>query len=853
MEKREVASGLLWVSIPEADLRIQCGCPADSVKHLMKRGLISPVKNGGVSFETGPNAILLSDTPLQRGSIANLAEFPVLQMLYRQGMFLPGHPNNTGRKPLLMGAEDQVRSQSEYIFRGNYGLASLEELREAGVGEAEAQEMMRIKLRFAFDRILRTEELLDMRVIGKQTTEIVPGVTVRRRGINRFQIRHRGESVDVDLNLGPDQEYGPTYSLSPARISREYFSVIHVGEGDGWNIDKPCMGSIICFKGKLYLIDAGPNIRASLVALGVNVNDLDGIFQTHVHDDHFAGFTSLIHMDRRLKYYATPYVRASAEKKLAAIMGIRPGEFGNYFEINDLAPGRWNSIDGLEVKPVYSPHPVETTVLFFRAPWQGEYKTYAHLADIIDFGNLRGMPMSPAHYESYTSALLSPVDVKKIDAGGGLIHGSAEDFRGDSSRIKYLSHKTGSLSAREREIGTSAPFGSHDVLIPASEALHTLAAATRFLAACFPAVPREEVAILAGSPAVPFRAGTTMIRSGSHIDALYVILDGVADSVSSDGTTSFMLTSGALIGEMTALTGDAARRTYRARSFVTALRIPRDLYAAFVERNGLRDSILRVRENRHFLQSTWLFGEMVSFTVANRIAQAMSRKTAGAGDPVPVTGESLAILEKGRVSLSTRGEDFESLRPGDFWGEVTVLERAPSIFDARAERESSYFLIAGEVLKDIPIVQWKLMETFRKRLFWFRTHARLEWAKEYSIGARTDDRQKRLFAVVRELADCLEKPGKPGTCRELQSEVEKEGSRLFAAQENLMKKRGFPELNHHRAEHEKMLAQIKRLDDQKGLLEETNHENVRDFLKDWVLTHTILEDRKLKAFLAARR
>jgi len=286
---------------------------------------------------------------------------------------------------------------------------------------------------------------------------------------------------------------------------------------------------------------------------------------------------------------------------------------------------------------------------------------------------------------------------------------------------------------------------------------------------------------------------------------------------------------------------------------VTALRIPRSLYAAFVERNGLRDSILRVRENRHFLQSTWLFGEMVSFTVANRIAQAMVKKTAGAGEPIPVTGGSLAIVERGKVSLSLRGEDLESLGPGDFWGEVTVVEGAPSIFDARAERESTYFLIGGETLKEIPIVQWKLMETFRKRLFWFRTHTKLEWTKDYSIGARTDDRQKRLFAVVRDLADCLEKPGKARTCRELQSEVEKEGSRLFAAQETLMKKRGFPELNHHRAEHEKMLAQIRRLDDQKGLLEETNHGSVRDFLKDWVLTHTILEDRKLKAFLAAKR
>lgn len=219
-----------------------------------------------------------------------------------------------------------------------------------------------------------------------------------------------------------------------------------------------------------------------------------------------------------------------------------------------------------------------------------------------------------------------------------------------------------------------------------------------------------------------------------------------------------------------------------------------------------------------------------------------------------VTGESeLAILEKGRVSLSTGGQLFTSLAPGDFWGEVTVLQKAPSLFDARAERECSYFIIPGDVLREIPIVHWKLMETFRKRLVWFRTHAKLEWTEDYALGARTNERQKRLFEVVRNLADCMEKPSKRGMCTELATELEKEGSRLFALQESLMKKRRFPELKHHREEHEKMLAQIRLLDDEKRLLEETNHRSVRDFLKDWVLTHTVLEDRKLKAFLAERK
>ena len=187
MEKIKVASGLFWVSIPEADLRIQCGSPADSVKHLMKKGLIKSVLKDGVAFETGPNAILLSDVPIQQGSMANLAEFPVLQMLYRQGMLLPGHPNNTGRRPLLLGAEDQVKSQSEYIFRGNYGLASREELQEAGVRGSEADRMMGIKKRFAFGQIRRTEELLDMRIIGRESLEIAPGVSIRRLNLNRLR------------------------------------------------------------------------------------------------------------------------------------------------------------------------------------------------------------------------------------------------------------------------------------------------------------------------------------------------------------------------------------------------------------------------------------------------------------------------------------------------------------------------------------------------------------------------------------------------------------------------------------------------------------------------------------------
>ena len=130
IRKIKVANGVYWVEVPDADLRVLCGCPADSVKLLIRRGLIVKTEANGVTFETGPNAILLSDVMIQNGQIANLAEFPVLQMLYRQGMLLPNHPNNTGSRPLLIGLDEVLSAQSEYIFRGNYGLVTKDEIKE---------------------------------------------------------------------------------------------------------------------------------------------------------------------------------------------------------------------------------------------------------------------------------------------------------------------------------------------------------------------------------------------------------------------------------------------------------------------------------------------------------------------------------------------------------------------------------------------------------------------------------------------------------------------------------------------------------------------------------------------------
>ena len=109
------------------------------------------------------------------GTFCNLSEFPVLQMLYRQGMLLPDHPNNTGVRPLLLGSEGQVKVQMQYICRGNYGLTSKAEIMAAGENAENAALIMDINSKFAFGKIRATEELLDSQIIDAAPEEIRNG------------------------------------------------------------------------------------------------------------------------------------------------------------------------------------------------------------------------------------------------------------------------------------------------------------------------------------------------------------------------------------------------------------------------------------------------------------------------------------------------------------------------------------------------------------------------------------------------------------------------------------------------------------------------------------------------------
>ncbi len=585
IQKIKVTHGVYWISIPDADLRLLCGCPADTVKQLKKLGLINTSVKEGVEYETGPNAILLSDLLIQNGHFSNLAEFPVLQMLYNQGLGIPGHPNNTGQKPLLVGSEEQVEAQLEYLMRGNYGLLSKEELLESGISEELADKIMILKLKFAFGKIKKSEEFIETRTVNNEWVELQNDVLIRRLHTNIFEIQYKKNFVSVDLNLNHYDEYEVPYVLGYHRTGREYFSVIHSGEGNGWDVNRPSMSSIIQFQGKIYLIDAGPNIGNILMSLGISINEIEGVFHTHAHDDHFAGLPALMKSDHKIKYYSTSLIRLSVLKKLGSLISFSENDFNHYFDIHDLKMDEWNNIEGLEVMPILSPHPVETNAFYFRALGNRGYKTYAHLADIVSLkvlhelsqGSQKDKQVMDEFYNNITKTYFIPVDLKKIDAGGGMIHGNAEDFVDDKSAKIVLSHTSSEYSSEQKEIGSDAHFGMMDVLIP-SKTDYLFQNAEQLLNHYFPMAEPYQINILLNNEIVAFNPGTIIIRRNEKNYFTYLLLSGTVEIIISNKKVQNMVTAGALLGEMSSLLVENSPFTYRAKSFVKLLKVPSTFY-----------------------------------------------------------------------------------------------------------------------------------------------------------------------------------------------------------------------------------------------------------------------------------
>ena len=556
-------------------------------------------------------------------------------------------------------------------------------------------------------------------------------------------------------------------------------------------------------------------------------------------------------------------MRASVTKKLTALTSIREEDFDRFFDVHDLKAEEWNDIDGLEVRPVFSPHPVETAILFFRALGSDGPRTYAHLADIGSLSMFRkwitadpeAPGLSQALYDRVEREYLQPADVKKLDAGGGMIHGDPTDFRNDASGKIILSHLARPLTTEEKEIGSGATFGMIDTLIPGHQE-YLRRSAVSYLEAFFPTAPEWEIRMLANNPLQVFNPETILLKRGDTPRTMYLILSGSMEMLCADQGREWVLSAGSLAGEIAGMTRSPSRDTLRALNFVQALCIPCDLYLEFVKRNGLYARLRRLQNRRGFLQSTWLLGDSVSCPVQTGVARAMRlRRRPAWAEVAPENDSELVLIQKGTACLLLGKEIVETLGPGDFFNEGGALFGTSGIFQVQAQEAVALYCVPGKLLRDIPIVRWKLQETYERRMYRLlcpkSNHLPVfHWREEYATHIREmDDHHKEIFAIADALykaVRCCElRPALDDSLRVLISYAEMH----FSREEELMCEHGFPEYEAHLKLHQQLLAEIRERKARRDKGEDMLDSGFMEFLKDWIVHHLLTEDRKYGPFL----
>jgi hemerythrin len=723
MKKYEITDGVYLLEIAKVDLRILCGCPMDIVKHLMKSGHIQIIDDESIEVHRGPNAILLSDSSFQNGELCNLTEFPLLHMLYKQGMLVDGHPGFGGR-PWVLGIPEQIQGQREYLRRCVNGLSEQEIEQVSDLSTIEKEYLLAIKRRFKADGEIDFNKIVNFLSIDKneEPYPFLDDVEVVRLGLNVYLFQYQDQQEIIDLNLTIFQHYGVPYSLGYHAISRRDFSIVHNGDGNGWDMDRPCMGSLLSINGLYYLIDVGPNIIESLHHLGISLHEIEGVFLTHTHDDHFAGLPTVLCHSKKIKFFSTQLIRQSAISKLGSLMNFDEDLFNHFFEVHTLQLDQWQDVGHFEVRPFLSPHPVENTIFYFRKKTGDGYRSYGHLADTISLRVHQQFINTPSaegrilahHYDDVWNAYLRTVNVKKVDVNSGLIHGDPIDYFDDKSGKVIFSHTQGLLPEADRQYASTTVFGAEDILIDA-EHDYLSKLAQQFVSQAWDFLKSDELRIVLMQRKLLISAGTLIARAQSPVQDIYLVLSGVVEVLHDRPSDRQELHYGCFFGEEEVLTNQNYACTYRAVSYVRLLKIPLKIYQQFFSIHSMHKlAYLHNLQLRGALQSNYNFKNVHDRIFLDKIL-ARVRYAYYKTNDILKEGEmeNIGFLTEGMVGVFYKETLVETLADDGFYGyeKMLKIKQRPSIV-ALSDVKVMYIPMA--IMMQYPLLLWKITETADK-------------------------------------------------------------------------------------------------------------------------------------------
>src|SRR6516164_3868275 len=212
-----------------------------------------------------------------------------------------------------------------------------------------------------------------------------------------------------------------------------------------------------------------------------------------------------------------------------------------------------------------------------------------------------------------------------------------------------------------------------------------------------------------------YEFGELITKQNDAADAFFVILSGRARVVRMDQNGQELaldsLGAGAEFGESALLSGGTRNATVRCSSSVDVLRLDRDdflrLAEEFPEFRHSLELTARWRAMRGFLYQFSNFGRLPAPALQS-LVDKLSPVEFAKGQLILREGEPagpMYIIEKGRVRVysGTDGQvrQLAFLREGNFFGELSILTKAPRSASVQALADCRLLALAPEAVQEI--------------------------------------------------------------------------------------------------------------------------------------------------------
>lgn len=122
--------------------------------------------------------------------------------------------------------------------------------------------------------------------------------------------------------------------------------------------------------------------------------------------------------------------------------------------------------------------------------------------------------------------------------------------------------------------------------------------------------------------------------------------------------------------------------------------------------------------------------------------------------------------------------------------------------------------------------------------------ALMDWEDRFSVGVRAmDEQHKRLVAALNDLHAAMSVGQAKTVTGTLLNTLVKYTREHFAAEEGLMTRAKYPRLVEHRGKHKDLTGQVEQFVERYERGELALGVDLLTFLRDWLMTHILKEDR----------